>query len=631
MNRLRLFILLFLAAVAVPLGFLVARTFSGLAGEERAELGYFGDALFDRMEEELAAVVRREEGRSIEDYAATPFRGPDRDEASGTDLPDYIVGYLQNGPDGGLQIPAGLLPASADHSFLGELNEQFNRKRLLLPEPYEPSAALAEEERQATAEKEETTGFADKYLSSEPLAKRKAVLGQERKRVEEISVSQAANIARRQVQEPQPTKDVAPSAAQPAAALEGLAALAEAGSDLAAADADFSSANADPSASPPSEGPPVFAVEVAPLQSVLLDPGHVFLFRRIAIDNQIFRQGLVIDTGRLLRHLAEAHFAGQPLARFTALELIASDSSGTSAAHHAGAPVASERFRLSRTFPRPFSFLRATLSCEKIPPSPARRTLMLTTGLLALTMLAGLFAIYRSALLVSELAERRAGFVSAVSHELKTPLTTIRMYIEMLQQNIAPDEERRQQYFTILSGECGRLTRLINNVLEFSKLSNRQRTFQIDAGTLQEVISEVQGLMAEKIGREGFSLTVDNRADKPFRYDREAMVQILINLIDNSLKFGAESRPKELTLSVATTDRALVRLSDTGPGIAREASRKIFDDFYREDNSLTRRTKGTGIGLALVRKLAEAMGGRVSAANNQGPGCTITVELPLAP
>jgi signal transduction histidine kinase len=109
------------------------------------------------------------------------------------------------------------------------------------------------------------------------------------------------------------------------------------------------------------------------------------------------------------------------------------------------------------------------------------------------------------------------------------------------------------------------------------------------------------------------------------------MIQILINLIENSLKFGAQAPKKELLLRCAREGRQVhISLSDTGPGIPRHAVKKIFENFYRVDNDLTRTTGGTGIGLALVKSLVTAMGGRVRAVNNDGPGCTIILSLPLA-
>jgi signal transduction histidine kinase len=370
-------------------------------------------------------------------------------------------------------------------------------------------------------------------------------------------------------------------------------------------------------------------VEVDPLQSLFINDQQIFIFRRIVINNRIYRQGFVIVVNEFLTHLVNEYFTSQPMAQFANLRLSVKDRGREVTMVQAGTMVKQSKFSLDRAFPRPFSFLRATLSGEHIPRSLGRTTLNVMIAVLAFIILIGLFAIYQSARAVVALSERRSRFVSSVTHELKTPLTNIRMYIEMLEQGIARDHEREQEYFRILGSESSRLSRLINNVLEFSKFEKKQRHLNLQEGTLEEVIREVRQVMQEKIRQEGFSLQVEGQLTRTFKYDREAMIQVLINLIDNSIKFGKSASTKVITLWVRPeADSVKISLSDTGPGIPRYALKKVFDDFYRVDSDLTRATGGTGIGLALVRKLIGAMGGSVAAANNDGPGCTITVTLP---
>jgi signal transduction histidine kinase len=170
---------------------------------------------------------------------------------------------------------------------------------------------------------------------------------------------------------------------------------------------------------------------------------------------------------------------------------------------------------------------------------------------------------------------------------------------------------------------------LINNVLELSRLEKKQRHVNFCTGTFEEVIGEVTVVMDQKIKQDGFTLDVKTMVSHPFKYDREIMVQVLINLIENSLKFGKNAKQKVIVIGVRTDNRgAEISVMDTGPGIPRFALRKIFDDFYRVDGSLAQHTGGTGIGLSLVKKFITVMGGTVSAANNDGPGCTITITLP---
>ena len=372
-----------------------------------------------------------------------------------------------------------------------------------------------------------------------------------------------------------------------------------------------------------------FRVEVAPLQSVFIDDGQVFMFRRIVIEDRIYRQGIVIQTAELLRHLAAIHFSPQPMAAFARLELKAADVGRPGESAQSGAPLNRIRFRLAHTFPVPFDFLSAVITSEVVPASSSRRILNVMTALLTTVFLVGFSAIFFSARTLVDLADRRARFVSSVTHELKTPLTNIRMYIEMLEQGIARDTDREQTYFEILNAESARLSRLINNVLELSRLEKNQRPFTMTAGTFGDVLEAVKSVMAAKLSREGFDFTVAAPNLPVFTYDREVMIQVLINLIENSIKFGRHTDTRRINVNAsAIADDVVIAVSDTGPGIPRTAIKKIFDDFYRVEDALTRNTGGTGIGLALVRKFMTAMGGSVSAANNKGPGCTITLRLP---
>jgi len=135
--------------------------------------------------------------------------------------------------------------------------------------------------------------------------------------------------------------------------------------------------------------------------------------------------------------------------------------------------------------------------------------------------------------------------------------------------------------------------------------------------------------MAEPLRQAGFVLNCENSLTRPFRYDREIMVQVLINLIENSVKFGASSAVKAIAVRLREEgERVRVEVADTGPGIPARDVKKIFNDFYRAENAVTSAAGGTGIGLALVKRFVSLLGGRVSASNNPGPGCTISLDLP---
>lgn len=645
MKRLKLLILVFSVALSVPLAFFVVQTYRGLEQEEVATLRFFAEALFDEMEQALATLVQREEGRAIDEYnyyisPAGRTQGnaaTSRSPLSNLPQENFILGYFQNNPDGSFQTP---LVQSGKHMQADQMvlvdklknaNLVFNRKRVTVTDKIKlPSSnTLAE------TQKKRKEGFADKYLDLSRAQKPKAYLGQKEKRVEKITVGQALHLAKQKQAEaiitPQPAEEKRDRKTSLTAAQDEMDAAPSAAKERMAQESYWQeSEDFDEPASAPEEMlSESFQVEVAPLQSIFINEDQVFIFRRIMINNQIYRQGFILRAKAFLNHLAETYFMAQPMARYMNLRLAVMDQGRETRRVEAGISTSGPKFVLNRSFPSPFSFLSATLTCDQIPRSAGRRTLNIMMIILAAIVLLGLFAIYQSARTIVDLSERRSQFVSSVTHELKTPLTNIRMYIEMLEQGIARDQEREQEYFRILDSEGSRLSRLINNVLDLSKLEKKQRHIDMQTGTFEDVIQEVQAVMREKLRQEGFVLNVEMGEIQPFRYDQEVMIQVLINLIENSLKFGKTVDQREINIRIHQDDnRVYILVSDTGPGIPRHALKKVFDDFYRVDNSLTRTTRGTGIGLALVKKFVTLMGGTVTAVNNDGPGCTITISLP---
>jgi signal transduction histidine kinase len=645
MQKLKLLILIFSLALCIPLAFFVFKTYRGLEQEEAATLRYFAETLFDEMEQALTVLVQKEEGRAIDEFNYHVFPS-DRQEGAGepqlsplSQIPreTYILGYFQNNPDGSFQTPlvengGRITPERANLiSELKDANDVFNRKRVMVTDRVitRPAEMVAEKE------SKQKTGFADKYLDLSRTQRSKTFLGQTEKRLEKITVSQAANIAK---QESPQVMSSAPLAAETEDREDGrkMAAGRAAGKAPTVKKRRFAESYLEESAGAIKPVPVAdtdeaagFQVEVAPLQAVFLNDAQIFIFRRIMINSQIYRQGFVLGVDAFLDYLTRTYFLTQPLAQFTALRLSVVDLGREANAVQTGVISHNPDFMLNRGFPSPFSFLKASLTCDRIPRSDGRKTLTIMLLVLAVIVLMGLFAIYRSVRAIVDLSERRSQFVSSVTHELKTPLTNIRMYIEMLEQGIAADPEREQEYFRILDSEGVRLSRLINNVLELSKLEKSQRHINLQTGTFEEVLAETQALMAEKLKQEGFTLTMTPGRLRPFKYDREVMIQVLINLIENSMKFGRSASEHEIGIrTVQEPDGVKIMVSDTGPGIPRHALKKIFNDFYRVDNSLTRTTRGTGIGLALVKKFVRLMGGAVSAADNEGPGCTITIRLP---
>ena len=627
--------ILFVILISLPLAFVAWRTYGALNRESQSQVRFFAEQLLDEIENGLSDLVRREEDRAVDEYRHTMVQ-PDGYRISPlADLPAerFILGYFQNNPDGSFQTP--LVEDGKDvPSRLMErvvqmetVNQRFNQRKRFARKP---SPLETEMSQPVLPEAKEGATFADRFLKTYPRKKTKTALGQKHARVEEITADQAMNLARQKVEPPASGVKERPEAEQEAVEAMSPSSAWRSVPSYPAMDSAGTQQAMQPSGGKYAPGRSRFQVEVAPLQTVVMDENSVFVFRRIAIDGQIYRQGFVIQLEPFLDHLLATFYDPQPIARYSRLILNSAGLAASRNRHTTTHTDPSAGIRITaRTFPAPFDFLTAEMKRLSLPPSPARRVLTLALAAVGVVMVAGLVMIYHNARAVMELSERRSHFVSAVTHELKTPLTNIRMYIEMLEQRIAATPEREQEYLGILASESTRLSGLINNVLELSRLEKQTRRFELSEGDLSDVLADVQSIMAESLAREGFSLTIDSTDLPVFAYDREVLVQVLVNLLENSIKFGRHLPEKRINIAVKVVGGWInIMVSDTGPGIPKHALKKVFDDFYRVDNDQMRVIGGTGIGLALVKKMMLAMGGRVQAKKNHGPGCTIILNLP---
>ncbi len=234
-------------------------------------------------------------------------------------------------------------------------------------------------------------------------------------------------------------------------------------------------------------------------------------------------------------------------------------------------------------------------------------------------------------------ARRRTGFVTTVSHELKTPLTSIRMYSEMLAEGADLDGERRARYLSRIVSESERLTRLINDVLDVSKLERGNRRLSPAPVDLVSVARETFDGIADRLRASDFSVAFDGpESPVEARADREAVIRILLNLLSNAEKYSLDTREIEVRVgSDAERRRCHVSVADRGIGVPRAHRSRIFREFHRVDASLTSERGGTGLGLSIARSLARAMGGDVTyspRARVDGiEGSVFTLTLPAAP
>lgn len=199
-------------------------------------------------------------------------------------------------------------------------------------------------------------------------------------------------------------------------------------------------------------------------------------------------------------------------------------------------------------------------------------------------------------------AEQKTTFVSNVSHELKTPLTTIRMYAELLGSGRISDPEKTARYLQTIVAESQRLTRLVNNVLHFSRLEQNRTAYQIHAFDLSAICRELVESQRMRIQNAGMELSVQlPEQEVQIQSDRDAVQQVILNLIDNAVKYAASG--KKLRVELIQNEQIMLLISDAGPGIAAQHQRKIFDRFYRIDDSITAEKPGCGLGLSMARRM----------------------------
>ena len=228
-----------------------------------------------------------------------------------------------------------------------------------------------------------------------------------------------------------------------------------------------------------------------------------------------------------------------------------------------------------------------------------------------------------------ELARMKSDFVSTISHEFKSPLTSIRQLAEMLQAGRIPSDDRRQKYYDVLVEQSERLTLLTENVLNFAQMEEGRKEFKferIDIGALlKEIVSPIQ----DRVRHDGFEIQLKIEKSLPsIMADSAAITQAVNNLIDNAIKYSGETK-KAIVSSFTEDLHLIIAVKDFGVGIKKEELDKVFDRFYRGGDELTRTDKGSGLGLTLVKQILEAHHGTVHVESEPGKGSTFSIKFPF--
>jgi signal transduction histidine kinase len=247
---------------------------------------------------------------------------------------------------------------------------------------------------------------------------------------------------------------------------------------------------------------------------------------------------------------------------------------------------------------------------------------------LGITLFGG-YLLWRDVRREVRLAALRSQFVAGVSHELKTPLTSIRMFADTLRLGRLKSQKTQEEYLDTIVNESERLSRLLNNVLDFSRIEEGRMVYQFGPVTIPDVVGAAAKAMSYPLEQMGFTLAISLEDGLPeIQADRDALIQALLNLLHNAMKFSGASRRIELS-AVRGETGITIRVADHGIGIDAAEHKKIFERFYRAPSSNPERIPGTGLGLTIVSHIVNAHRGAVEVESAPGRGSTFSITLPL--
>ena len=379
-----------------------------------------------------------------------------------------------------------------------------------------------------------------------------------------------------------------------------------------------------------------FESEVEPMEFALLDSGHFVLFRRVWHDNERYVQGILIDQADFIDRLIAPAFRESSLSSMSKLivayrgSILQNFAAEYSRLYQPSAEQASNELLYQSRLIAPFGDIELIYTLARLPIGAGGQVIIWSALVLTIVLVGGCVMLLRLGQRQLALARQQQDFVSAVSHELKTPLTSIRMYGEMLREGWA-DESRRKSYYDFIFYEAERLTRLINNVLQLARMSRNEQGGSLSSMTVGEAMAELRPRLESQLEPSGFELVTRGEPAveaAQIEIDIDWFIQIFINLVDNAVKFSANGAQRQIDIRYQQMQDGKIQFSvrDYGPGIEPDQMKKIFKLFYRSENELTRETVGTGIGLALVHQLATAMRAEVDVVNCD-PGAEFRLRI----
>ncbi|MCK9182741.1 MAG: HAMP domain-containing histidine kinase [Fibrobacteraceae bacterium] len=597
MRRLKLIFILLFFTIAIPVAVLLVNSYQHFQTESQyayKEQAYFIlQMLNQRIYDDLAI----EEQRSYSEYRfirAVPVIGGE--EVTLSKLAEYpirshyggMIGYFQLDPDGTMRtpvLPDGILEKIPVEDRAKRETVRDSIKRVLR------QLGIHNEGLSHTSVQANTQDSLDKLYG------KKLKLA--------VNLNEARKFSRRYEQSSQKESflfDVESAR---------IRRISETGK---AEDADFENA-------PPSQ---ILEVEIDPFQAQL-NANYIVYYRNVWRNNEQFIQGYAVRLRSYLENLVINEVQFNPNKQGLALEF----GSKTRPFVTFGNKASSQGTIMSvpLQFPLNEMILTVYLTEEKSGPGKA---LIIVIGIVMFSILAGgLIAVYRLTQSQLKLASKRQDFISAVSHELKTPLTAIHMYAELLQNSWVANEVKRQKYYTLIVSETERLSRLIQNVLNLSKLERNNWNVQFKRINPKTILDTFVSTYTQNIEKNGFDLTVTSDiCNFELVLDKDAIMQILMNVVDNSIKFAKKAQYKMIVLELRVHENdVFFVVRDYGPGIPTQEMSHVFEEFYRVENEMTRTTAGTGIGLSMVKKLCNLTNMKIEL-ENASPGLRTKLHLP---
>ncbi|MBF0104029.1 MAG: HAMP domain-containing histidine kinase [Deltaproteobacteria bacterium] len=649
MAKIKIQFITFFILLALAFGSLVVYAYNQISREEKHLWEGISENVFNQMQAGISEFLSKEDARSFSEYRyyyipetqqkgyalnISPLSTPPHDDPRG------LIGYFQINPDGSFHTP--YLPPKKDQDKLDDLALRKNlQDRLsLVTQTLQgdiktnlPKTNTAE----TTANKNNTIDLppaqplallSRSTIYPNPLKEQKP--SEEKKHTAKLK-SRPSKISSPDLGASVPDTEQSIDDKATQAVVTNTAQFETFKQQKIFADVDTIKKKEDQDSAQKTPVETQASVLTDPFRARLVDWKDIIFYRKIWLDQKMYIQGFVIEIDRLYTWLMESSFNNSILPAFSFSNIRWNDR--VLAGLQSLSTITHAQILFERQLGYPLNQFTWSIYYHRLPDSSGRKLLHLMTALLTLILTLGLYMIYRSAASVVILSQKRQDFVSAVTHELKTPLTSIRMFSEMLSEGWVKDEAKKQEYYQVMTKEGDRLSRLIDNVLQLARLEKHNYRFNLNTTEPAKDFETLSQELKDLVLKNGFEWETGAGKNIPaITYDPEALKQVLIILVDNSIKFSKDSTKKIISMKLETkANQVIWSITDQGPGIPQAELKKIFNKFYRIENEMTRKTKGTGIGLAMAKMIIDGMGGEIEAVNNPDGGLTVTLIFQCKP